>query len=57
MPRMLSRRSFLQDTVMISAGVFMERVGKTVPGGHISLFVGARMLPDQWPSIAEWIAG
>jgi hypothetical protein len=34
-----------------------EIVGKTVPGGHSGLFMGARTLPDQRPSIAEWIAG
>lgn len=29
---------------------------KTVPGGHIGLFMGARTLRDHWPSIATWIA-
>ncbi len=28
---------------------------KTVPGGHIGLFMGARTLRDYWPSIAAWI--
>ena len=30
-------------------------VQKTVPGGHIGLFMGARTLKDHWPSIARWI--
>ena len=30
---------------------------KTVPGGHIGLFMGARTLKDHWPAIARWIAG
>jgi poly(3-hydroxyalkanoate) synthetase len=30
-------------------------VQKTVPGGHIGLFMGARTLRDHWPSIARWI--
>lgn len=30
-------------------------VQKTVPGGHIGLFMGARTLHDHWPSIAAWI--
>ena len=30
-------------------------VQKTVPGGHIGLFMGARTLRDHWPSIAAWI--
>lgn len=29
---------------------------KTVPGGHIGLFMGARTLRDYWPSIARWIS-
>ena len=29
---------------------------KTVPGGHIGLFMGARTLKEQWPPIARWIA-
>ncbi|MEZ5707087.1 MAG: alpha/beta fold hydrolase [Burkholderiaceae bacterium] len=29
---------------------------KTVPGGHIGLFMGARTLSDHWPAIARWIA-
>ena len=29
---------------------------KTVPGGHIGLFMGARTLNDHWPPIARWIA-
>jgi hypothetical protein len=31
-------------------------VQKTVPGGHIGLFMGARMLKEDWPQIAGWIA-
>ncbi|WP_298104302.1 alpha/beta fold hydrolase [Bradyrhizobium sp.] len=31
-------------------------VQKTVPGGHIGLFMGARTLRDHWPLIARWIA-
>jgi poly(3-hydroxyalkanoate) synthetase len=31
-------------------------VQKTVPGGHIGLFMGARTLQDHWPHIARWIA-
>jgi poly(3-hydroxyalkanoate) synthetase len=30
-------------------------VQKTVPGGHIGLFMGARTLKEHWPSIARWI--
>jgi polyhydroxyalkanoate depolymerase len=30
-------------------------VQKTVPGGHIGLFMGARTLKDEWPEIARWI--
>jgi polyhydroxyalkanoate depolymerase len=30
-------------------------VQKTVPGGHIGLFMGARTLKEYWPSIAQWI--
>lgn len=29
---------------------------KTVPGGHIGLFMGARTLKEHWPPIARWIA-
>ncbi|HEY9095195.1 MAG TPA: esterase, partial [Hydrogenophaga sp.] len=29
---------------------------KTVPGGHIGLFMGARTLSDHWPAIARWIS-
>ena len=29
---------------------------KTVPGGHIGLFMGATTLKEHWPSIAHWIA-
>jgi poly(3-hydroxyalkanoate) synthetase len=29
---------------------------KTVPGGHIGLFMGAHTLKEHWPSIARWIA-
>ena len=37
-------------------GTAKERiVQKTVPGGHIGLFMGARTLTDCWPSIARWI--
>jgi polyhydroxyalkanoate depolymerase len=28
---------------------------KTVPGGHIGLFMGARTLAEHWPPIARWI--
>jgi len=31
-------------------------VQKTVPGGHIGLFMGARRLKEDWPTIARWIA-
>ena len=31
-------------------------VQKTVPGGHIGLFMGARNLKELWPAIARWIA-
>ncbi len=31
-------------------------VEKTVPGGHIGLFMGARTLKEDWPEIAGWIA-
>jgi poly(3-hydroxyalkanoate) synthetase len=31
-------------------------VQKTVPGGHIGLFMGAKTLDDHWPEIARWIA-
>jgi len=31
-------------------------VQKTVPGGHIGLFMGARTLAEHWPPIARWIA-
>jgi poly(3-hydroxyalkanoate) synthetase len=30
-------------------------VQKTIPGGHIGLFMGARTLRDHWPPIAAWI--
>ena len=30
-------------------------VQKTVPGGHIGLFMGARTLKECWPAIAQWI--
>ena len=30
-------------------------VQKTVPGGHIGLFMGARTLKEHWPPIARWI--
>jgi poly(3-hydroxyalkanoate) synthetase len=33
-----------------------EIVRKTVPGGHIGLFMGARTLREHWPVIAHWIA-
>jgi poly(3-hydroxyalkanoate) synthetase len=29
---------------------------KTVPGGHIGLFMGAHTLKEDWPGIAQWIA-
>lgn len=31
-------------------------VKRTVPGGHIGLFMGARALGQHWPLIARWIA-
>ena len=31
-------------------------VEKTVAGGHIGLFMGARTLKQDWPGIARWIA-
>lgn len=31
-------------------------VQKTVPGGHIGLFMGARTLSEHWPQIAQWIS-
>jgi H+-transporting ATPase len=31
-------------------------VQKTVPGGHIGLFMGARTLKETWPEIASWIS-
>jgi len=31
-------------------------VQKTVPGGHIGLFMGAHTLKEHWPPIARWIA-
>ena len=30
-------------------------VQKTVPGGHIGLFMGAHTLKEHWPPIAKWI--
>jgi polyhydroxyalkanoate depolymerase len=30
-------------------------VQKTVPGGHIGLFMGAATLKEHWPQIARWI--
>ncbi len=30
-------------------------VEKTVPGGHIGLFMGHRTLKEHWPAIAKWI--
>jgi polyhydroxyalkanoate depolymerase len=29
---------------------------KTVPGGHIGLFMGAKTLKEHWPQIARWIS-
>jgi hypothetical protein len=38
-------------------GTLKDRiVQKTVPGGHIELFVGACTLKEHWPQIARWIA-
>jgi poly(3-hydroxyalkanoate) synthetase len=38
-------------------GTLKDRiVQKTVPGGHIGLFMGARTLKEHWPAIARWIA-
>jgi len=28
---------------------------KTVPGGHIGLFMGTRTLKKHWPPISRWI--
>jgi poly(3-hydroxyalkanoate) synthetase len=28
---------------------------RTVPGGHIGLFMGARTLKNAWPEIAQWV--
>ena len=37
-------------------GTTPERiVDKTVPGGHIGLFMGARTLAEHWPELARWI--
>ena len=37
-------------------GTPKERIiQKTVPGGHIGLFMGARTLMDDWPAISRWI--
>ncbi len=30
-------------------------VKKTVPGGHIGLFMGQRTLAEYWPQIAQWV--
>ncbi len=32
-------------------------VSRTVPGGHIGLFMGSRTLAGAWPEIAAWLAG
>ena len=29
---------------------------KTVPGGHIGLFMGHQALAENWPKIGAWIA-
>lgn len=31
-------------------------VAKTVPGGHIGLFMGASTLKNHWPEVGRWIA-
>ncbi len=31
-------------------------IQKTVPGGHVGLFMGAQNLKEHWPAIARWIA-
>jgi poly(3-hydroxyalkanoate) synthetase len=31
-------------------------VSRTVPGGHVGLFMGASTLKDFWPGIARWVA-
>ena len=37
-------------------GTAPERiVDKTVPGGHIGLFMGASTLAEHWPELARWI--
>jgi poly(3-hydroxyalkanoate) synthetase len=38
-------------------GTPRERIlKKTVPGGHIGLFMGAKTLNEHWPEIARWLA-
>jgi poly(3-hydroxybutyrate) depolymerase len=32
-----------------------EIVKKLVPGGHIGLFMGTRVLAEVWPEIGRWI--
>jgi poly(3-hydroxyalkanoate) synthetase len=37
-------------------GTAPERIlSKTVPGGRIGLFMGARTLGEHWPEVARWI--
>lgn len=38
-------------------GTSAEKIEKrSVPGGHIGLFMGTRTLKEAWPEIAKWIA-
>jgi poly(3-hydroxyalkanoate) synthetase len=30
-------------------------VKKTIPGGHIGMFMGSNALKNHWPEIARWI--
>jgi poly(3-hydroxyalkanoate) synthetase len=34
---------------------FADRVKKSVPGGHIGLFMGHKILETVWPEICTWI--
>jgi hypothetical protein len=35
----------------------VKKTVKTVPGGHIGLFMGVRILKEDWPPIAQWTWG
>ena len=54
-PTTSRRRSRFSTQRNISARRKTRIVEKTVPGGHIGLFMGARTLKDDWPPIARWI--